>query len=204
VIVCGVLIAIALEQTVEALHHRAQAGEMIRKLRDESRENRRVVDHDLAVCKAEDAVLDKDIGLIGEAMRAGRAPGPLDPLPPRDVLRPANAAWITIRDSALLPIMPKLVVDNWWKIDVTNESLATHNSEAQRVRYRMLAQMDAAHERPADPAQTNDLLLTMHEFQETERTLCRNLGYFRDDNEKALAGRPIDGASAPTKAGPEA
>ena len=43
VIVCGVLIAIALGQTVEALHHRGEAKEMIRKLRVESVENRRVL-----------------------------------------------------------------------------------------------------------------------------------------------------------------
>ena len=45
-------------------------------------------------------------------------------MPPGGIHRTADAAWITIRDSALLPIMPKFTVDNAWKIDVTDEAMA--------------------------------------------------------------------------------
>ena len=51
-IVLGVLIAIGFEQAVEALHHPDQARQMVRKLREESIENRRFIAYDLGVCQA--------------------------------------------------------------------------------------------------------------------------------------------------------
>ena len=44
IIVLGVLTALAAEQAVEALHHRAQVREMTEKMRVESEENRHTVD----------------------------------------------------------------------------------------------------------------------------------------------------------------
>jgi hypothetical protein len=204
VIVCGVLIAIALDQMVETLHHHAQAREMIQKLRQESIENRHVVDFDLKICQAEMAVLDKDIAAVGGALRESRLPVPPDPLPARNILRPANAAWTTVRDSALLPIMPKLMVDNYWKIDTTNEIWATRNQQVQAVRFRLLALMEAAHDRPMDLAQANDLLLSMYEFREGEQSLCSNLDFFGKNNEKALAGQVLDAAAERAAARPPA
>lgn len=192
VIVCGVLIAIALDQAVEALRHHGEAREMIRKLREESIENRKVINFDLGVCRQRIADADKDIALVGGALRAGRLPAAPDVLASTTMFHPADSAWITMRDSALLPIMPKLTVDNYWKLDTTAEAVQVRNQTQADSGGRLSALIQAAHQRPMDQALANDLLLRLNEFRQDEQSYCTVLGYFHDENEIVLAGKAID------------
>jgi hypothetical protein len=192
VIVCGVLIAIVLDQTVEALRHRGEAKEMIRKLHDESIENRKVIAFDIGVCSQRFAQTDKGIALVGEALRAGRLPAAPDALPPASAFQPADAAWITIRDSALLPIMPKLTVDNYWKLDVTGQAVLEHNRTASESRQQLNALLQVAHQRPMDQALANELLLSLNQFRQAEQSYCTSLGDFRDENEIVLSGKELN------------
>jgi hypothetical protein len=192
VIVCGVLIAIALEQTVETLHRHAQAREMIRKLREESLENRRVIAYDFGVCGQRLPEMDKDIALVSVALRSGRLPAAPETLSRAAIFVPADTAWITIRDSALLPIMPKLTVDNYWKLDTTSDALQTRNQAANEDRRRLQALIQTAHQRPMDQAFANDLLLSLNQGRADEQSYCNMLGNYSDENETALAGKTID------------
>ncbi len=192
VIVCGVLIAIALDQTVEALHHRSEAKEMIRKLREESIENRKVIAFDIGICGRRLADTDKSIALVSAALRAGRLPDAPEPLSPASVFQPADAAWITMRDSALLPIMPKLTVDNYWKLDVTGQAVQEHSHSASESRLRLNALILTAHQRPIDPVLANDLLLALNQFRQEEQSYCTSLNDLRDENEIVLYGKELD------------
>jgi hypothetical protein len=192
VIVCGVLIAIALDQTVEALHHRGEAKEMIGKLREESIENRRVIDYDLSQCRIQQAATGKDIAAVSAALRSGRLPAPPEDLPPEVNLQPGDAAWMTIRDSALLPIMPKLTIGNYWKIDYTNQAVSLRFHEASVARSQAQSLVETARQRPMDQALANDLLLRLNEYRTDENTYCGLLAAFREMNEAGLTGKAID------------
>ena len=161
VIVCGVLIAIVLDQSVEALRHRAEAKEMAGKLREESIENRHVLDHDLVVCRQGMGEADKRIAFVSGALRQGRLPDAkgVTPMPSRQVQGPAEAAWITVRDSALLPIMPKLTVDNYGKLDTALEGMVNRQRDTIQARRRLAALINTAQERPMDMALADDFPL---------------------------------------------
>jgi hypothetical protein len=192
-IVLGVLIAIGLEQTVEALHHRDQVSDMTRKLRQESIENRRVIAYDLRVCRAQIAAADRDIDVLSRAIRdRGLSRVALAPLALETLYRPADAAWITIRDSALLPIMPKLAIDNGWKIEVTNEAMVLHDQAAGQAGRRLQAALAVGVQRPLDDAHADDILLKLNEFRIEEAAVCEMAGYLDSAIETNLAGRRID------------
>ncbi len=192
-IVLGVLIAIGLEQTVEALHHRDQARDMTAKLRQEGIENRRVIAYDLGVCRAQIAAVDGDIAALSRALRdRGLSTVALAPITPEAFYRPADAAWITIRDSALLPIMPKLAVDNGWKIEATNEAMVLYGRGADQAGRRLQAALAVAGQRPLDNALADDILSKLNEFRAEEASYCEMAGYLGSDNEDNLAGRRLD------------
>jgi hypothetical protein len=204
VIVCGVLIAIALDQMVEALHHRGEAREMIRKLREESIENRHVIDYNLGVCQRQLAIIDKDIAAVSAPLNAGRLPTTPEAVPSQNLFVPADAAWITIRDGALLPIMPKATVDNYWKIDTTGLALSLRGQDAGASLRRLHAVTNVAAQRSMDLALANDLLLALNQFREDEQTYCGLARAYRSEIETALAGQVIDTVSVLMRAQPAA
>jgi hypothetical protein len=204
VIVCGVLIAIALEQIVETLHRHAQAREMIRKLRDEGRENLHVIDYDLGVCQRQLAAIDKDIAAVSTALKAARLPAAPEALPSLSVFLPADAAWVTVRDSALLPIMPKATVDNYWKIDTINEGLRLRGLDAGVSSRRLSAATNVAAQRPMDLALANDILLALNQTREDARSYCSLARGYRKAIDQALADQVIDTVGDLTRARPAA
>jgi hypothetical protein len=192
-IVLGVLIAIGCEQAVEALHHRDQARDMTRKLRAESIENRRVIAYDLGMCQAQIAAADQDIERLSRAIRDHGLPSAaLAPLSSPPLYRPADAAWITIRDSALLPIMPKLAIDNGWKIDATSESMVLHSQDVNHAGRRLEAALAVGAQRPLDDALADDILLKLNEFKVEAASYCGMARILRDAIEMSLAGQRID------------
>jgi hypothetical protein len=109
---------------------------------------------------------------------------------------PAEAAWITVRDSALLPIMPKLTVDNYGKLDTALQGLVNSQRDTVQARRRLDALINTAQERPMDTALANDLLETLNLYREFERGYCGRVQGFRIDNEVVLAGKVLDRAAA--------
>jgi len=92
-IVIGLLIAIALEQTVEHLHHRHQATEMADKLRAESLENRRIVEFNIANCDQAISAIDQDMRTLENMKVFGeRATSTLIPVPKTITYYPSDSA----------------------------------------------------------------------------------------------------------------
>jgi hypothetical protein len=194
-IVVGVLIAIGAEQAVEALHHRAQAHEMARKLRVESEESRTFTAYDLGSLRSGIASVDAILAVL--AKDAAAAPPPLQK---PDLFTPTDAAWITIRDSALLPIMPKLVVDNGWKVDSTNNYLRDQMREIRQNADRAEAALAVRQATPGDAELGRTARLRLAELRVQETGLIAAIGEFQQINDQMLRGERIDTAGDLLKA----
>jgi hypothetical protein len=104
-ITIGLLIAIALEQTVEAIHHRHQRLETRENLRREIAENREVLARDLKSLNAEHKMLEDDI----VTLRRLRSHQPV----PADSLHfdwrwsnMPDSAWQTARETSSVALFP--------------------------------------------------------------------------------------------------
>ncbi|HEV2533556.1 hypothetical protein, partial [Phenylobacterium sp.] len=196
-IVIGVLIAIAAEQTAEGLHNRALAREMTEKLRAESEENRHVIAYD---------VKSLTQGLVStDAVLAVLAKGESTPPPPLqrpDLFLPADAAWTAIRDSALLPIMPKLLIDNGWKVEATQGYLDSRMSAITQSADQAEAALAVRQATPGDADLGRTARLRLAELRVQEARLLRTMAEFQTIDEQMVRGERIDtpGASQPTPA----
>jgi hypothetical protein len=138
IITIGLLIAIGLEQTVEYFHHRHQAAEMAENLVQESIENRDIVQFDLARFDEIDRALQINMAkLFAIRASASRQPFVPTPLPATVMYSPGDTAWVTMHDSALLPIVPMLLVKNYWKLEFTNQRLSLYTSASSESRVRL-------------------------------------------------------------------
>ena len=193
-IVIGVLIAIGAEQTAEALHHRAQARAMTAKLRAESEENRPVVAYDVESLK--DGLASADAVSAALAKGAGAAPVLRKP----DLYLPADAAWLTIRDSALLPIMPKLLIDNAWKVDATNVYIDGKMREISQSADSAEAALEVRQATPGDAELGRTARLRLAELRVLETHLIATMAEFQTINAQMLRGERIDTAKDLLKA----
>jgi len=117
-IVVGLCIAVGLEQIVEYFHHRHQIHEMELALDRESLENRHVVQDDFTTIATLLPIIDANIASIEHSrLTKDSEPIALAPLPPLHIFVPIDAAWLGMRDSALISIVPRQLSTNYWKID---------------------------------------------------------------------------------------
>ncbi len=190
IIVLGVLTALAAEQTAEALHHRAQVEDITEKLQEESRANLEVVDYDIAKANAVVARLEGDIRQVSNpgAQTGSTTPDPLI----TGILRPGDAAWLAIQYSGLLPIMPKLVIANYWKVDRTNEFLAERSIRFNEAYLEALAALQAYHASGENPSSREQVLLRLANAKNLGHSYISVARSFRAENEWALAGKEID------------
>jgi hypothetical protein len=132
IIVLGVLIALGAEQAVERLHHRVEVDEAVKKLRAESVDNRAALAFSQAGLQRLIAGIDRDLTALGACHRAADA-RKLEPLEREAFLVPLDAAWLGVRDGALLPLMPARVVNDYWKIDTIGSYITPMLSHANDV-----------------------------------------------------------------------
>ena len=88
--------------------------------------------------------------------------------------------------------MPKLTIDNYWKIDTTLDAMIKRGDDTSNARRQLQALIDSAHERPMDIGLANDLLAALNVYRQGERSYCSLAQALRDDSELALAGKRID------------
>lgn len=134
----GLLIAIGLEQTVEYFHHRHQVAEMLTKLRTETLEDREILLTDLKETDGVTSVVDANLRALA-AIKEGRDHTPFtpSPLPDRFGYVPTDTSWLTMRDSALLSIVPEPLVGNYFRIEVQFASLARWDWMATTARAQL-------------------------------------------------------------------
>ncbi|HEY3813059.1 MAG TPA: hypothetical protein VGL66_07515 [Caulobacteraceae bacterium] len=192
VIVLGIVIALGLEQLVDVIHHRMQAHEMAEKLQQESRENRATIRYDLEQCAAARAAIGSDLATVTQWLKTPR-PGvlPLSQVPYSKFYRPADAAWTSVRDGSLLPIMPKRLVDNGWKIDTIDVRLDELRENSERVRSSVRSLIATTPLRPMTNDFAYELLGRLNEYQEEEGRLCFVAVAYSGAIDTALAGRAL-------------
>jgi hypothetical protein len=108
-ITAGLLIAISLEQGVEAIHHNHQRHRLERDLHAEAIRNAEIIQHDIQVLQsARDYALALKANV--DALRHGATPSSLTPVrPPQDgaPFLPSEGAWASARDSSELALLPR-------------------------------------------------------------------------------------------------
>jgi hypothetical protein len=197
-IVVGLLIAIGLEQTVEYLHHRHQGREMAELLRQESSNNREVATYDIEISDQIITAIETNMDALKNARaNAGKSTFSPTTLPDDKFYLPADAAWITMRDSALLPIIAPTLVANYWKIETTIQGieLRYHNSVASRNHANGLLNLQPG-AATLTPQESDALLVALSEYREHLRGYRRLLLALLAANELALAGKTINSTSA--------
>jgi hypothetical protein len=196
-IVVGLLIAIGLEQAVEYLHHRHQAREMADRLRQESSDNREVAKYDIEIADQIITAIEANMEALKSARtNVGNSTFSPTPLPDDKFYLPADAAWITARDSALLPIVAPTLVANYWKIETTIQGIALryHNSIGSRNHANGLLNLQSGTTTLTLEA-SDALIVALSEYREHLRGSRRLLLAFLAANDLALAGKTIDSTS---------
>jgi hypothetical protein len=192
-ITIGLLIAISLEQTVEYFHHRHQAKEMADKLRAESLANRRVVDFNIANCDQAISVIEQDMRTLENMQVFGEhATSALIPVPRTVTYYPSDTAWLTIKDSALLPIVDKTLVSDYWAVDAVQASIVFTSQESWNSRVQLDALLNMRTTQQVASAQERDaLLLALSNFREQQIRVRGQMAEFNTFNDAALAGKRL-------------
>jgi hypothetical protein len=111
-IVVGLLIAVGLEQTVEAIHHHNERVETRNNLREEITANRKILAHDQKSLDSEHKMLEADIDILHH-LRAHK------PVPPNTLHfawewnSMQDSAWQTARETAAIALFPTAQVQTF-------------------------------------------------------------------------------------------
>jgi hypothetical protein len=176
-IVLGLLIAVGIEQAVEYVHRRDQVHQMEEALRAESLENRHTIADDLPALDAILASVDANIATLQRHRNAGeKDPVGLAPRPNVRLFVPIDTAWLGMRDSALIYIVPRQLSTNYWKLDHMIQRADIYTLDATRSRDRISAietlQTPLA---PFSAAERNDLLIAYSEYRQQLVHMRNNL-----------------------------
>ncbi len=192
-IVLGLLIAVGLEQTVEFFHHRHQVHQIADALREESLENRAIGQYDLALIKQ----LQQDVRanmleidrIRLEPSASGYRPAELSS---GQFHVPSNSAWLSVRDSALLALIPKRLANNYWRVDFIQEraNVLMATCSDQRDRVNSLSQLHANATMLSAP-ERDALLLAFSQYTQCLTHLGSILKRFSAQNETAIADETV-------------
>ena len=192
-IVLGLLIAVGLEQTVEHFHHRYQVHQIADALREESLGNRAIIQHDLALIKQLQQDVHANMLEIDrirlEPSASGYRPAELSS---GQFHVPSNSAWLSVRDSALLPLIPKRLANNYWRVDFSQERATYLMATCSELRDRVnsLSQLHASATMLSAP-ERDALLLAFSQYTQCLTHLDSMLKRFGDQNETAIANETV-------------
>jgi hypothetical protein len=192
-ITIGLLIAISLEQSVEYLHHRQQAKQMAQKLRAESLANRHAVEFNIANCDRALSAIEQDMRTLENMKVFGEhAASALIPIPTTVTYYPRDSAWITIKDSALLPIVDQALVNSYWDVDAVQASIVFTSQESWNSRVQLDALLNLHATQQVASAQERDaLLLALSNFRQQQIRLRGQMVAFTTLNDAALTGKNV-------------
>lgn len=187
-ITVGLLIAVGLEQTVEHFHHLRQVAEMKESLRDEGLDTQAAVAENHRQIDAAVINLDKAIDGI-QASKPVKAPAEII------LVIPSNSAWSAARDSGLLSLAPRILVDNYWKAYVLQEATVLQ-IRAVYVELDNLKAMFRIYPNTANlpPAQRETMLMAYARYREKLKVLKLDLDLLSKVEKLAVSDRKIDSA----------
>jgi hypothetical protein len=193
-IAIGLLIAIGLEQSVEALHHHRQAREMALKLHRESTDNLEVIAYDLKGCDQLLSAIAANVDSLKPlGIRQSNASWSPVALAPTRFFVPVETAWLMMRDGALLPLVPDLLAENYWKLDATENALASTRAELAVSRVRLNAAIDVYNNAgPLTPQDIGVLRAAYSDYAENVQAFRNSLVSYDVMLRRVLAGKPLD------------
>jgi hypothetical protein len=185
-ITIGLLLALALEQSVEAVHRNHQRHRLEENLHDESLLNRRIVAYDF------DSVNQVRRNIRSNMTNLDRHGGAFVPAPPtHDTFLPLiNTAWIAGRTNGLVTLLPSQLGESYWKvnflIDATAASIQSLADARKKVNSLLYLHDSASQLTPEERA------ALLRAYSEEDQELG-NLNYilhgYHYMNEAVLAGR---------------
>lgn len=190
IIVLGVLIALGAQQLVEWADHLSQVDEMSARLRKESLENRDGMNFDLASLRKALGAIDNQLGMLN-GCRTPLAVSRLPPVRRPLVLLATDSAWLGVRDSALLPMMPKEVVDNYWKMDATGQQLIPLLHDVQLSFNDAEAEVSVLQAGVADPRACARAVQSLYRLRSAEHSLLNWISFYQTANEQVLRGQRL-------------
>lgn len=192
VIAIGLLLALLLEQLVEYIHHRNQVAQMRVRLREETVRNVEVIQFDLAnvtasLQSAEATVrtLPSDDDALKLLWRVGPIQGPR-------TFIPEDAAWLMMRDSGLLTMVPATLAQDYWKLEATHEWMRGIDAEVQRSLVHLRAALSGTQDRPLHAQQAQMLREAFNEYTENLRAFAAALKSLGRQYNRVLAGQSLD------------
>jgi hypothetical protein len=196
-IVIGLLIAVALEQTVEHLHHHSQAREAEDSLHRESIANRALVQRDFATIDEAHRLIRLNMASIATALAAaGKASYHLTPyLQSTYILSPTDTSWLALRDNNLLGIVPSNLAAGYAKVDLMRFIIATDNNNVMQSRQAVQALLHLRDDPSQLSAEESErLLLAFSQLDQALVEMRNGLTIFNLADELALKGGTLSPA----------
>lgn len=197
IIVLGVLIALGAEQAVEAAHHRYQVREMTDKLHAESVENRSALDLDVTGLRQSQASVDTDLAALGDCGQASDT-GRLVPVVNPVFLVPTGHAWAGVRDSALLPLLPAGLSDNYFKVDAVKDIMQAGMYDIVASRDEAAARVEALRRGLRDQDLCGDTVVHLLRLKVGQGVFLQQAIALREFNEQAMRGERVDAVVNPS------
>lgn len=193
-IAIGLLIAIGLEQSVEALHHRREVREMALKLHQESTDNLEVIAYDLKGCDTLLSAIAANVESLKllATQRSNASWSPVALAAPRFFV-PAETTWLMMRDGALLPLVPDLLAENYWKLDATENALVSIRAALGYSRVRLNAAIDVYDNAgPLTPQDISVLRAAYSDYAENAQAFRSSLVSYDVQIRRVLAGKSLN------------
>lgn len=188
-IVCGLLIAIGLEQTVEFFHHRHLIAEARETLHEEMTGNQKLIRHNLEALKQDDERLRHNIAIL-QQQKDHPSPTPEKLNAQWEWYGTFSTAWSTARDTGALALMPYSEVQRYSLVylqqDIVEQSATSYIRVHNQAFAPSLKNPDLGKLSPADL----DKLIDGTTVAITEEKLLHNLAASLDRNyTNALSGK---------------
>ncbi len=190
IIVLGVLTALGLGNAAEWAHHRSQVGEAIHRLHAESIANRAMLTFSMANMRAQVKAVDARLDALGNCT------SPVDgdklaAVTPSTTLLPSDTAWLGVRDSALLPLMPKEIADNYWKLNTAYSLMVPDLEDVIGKTDDARAAVDLVRRGVRDPQACAEAVHSLLRMRASLKTLWRQLAFYQSGNEQVLRGERL-------------
>ena len=159
-------------------------------LRADSIENRATLTFSIANMREQVKAVDARLDILGNCTSPVGS-GKLAAVTPGTTLLPSDTAWLGVRDSALLPLMPKAIADNYWKLN-TAYSLMVPDLEDDIGRTDdARAAVDLVRRGVRDPQACVGAVQRLLRMRASLKTFWRQLVFYQSGNEQVLRGERL-------------
>ena len=188
-IVIGLLIAIGLEQTVEAIHHHHQVADLTEQMRVEAEHNLTINDGTLAALQPQiQSFIAVQAALAAGAFHAGAVTVAPVPRPAFTslIISPSRGTWVTAQSAGLVALLPAEQAKLYARLDFNAEEQVRAEDTMLQQRALFLSECarsgyDTSSDVPSSltPAHLGDLLFRIDQLNESMRNLAIRLVIMR-------------------------